>query len=88
MSKDKEYKVRAGQMEAMFDLFKEELEEYNLKKEYEKVLGMILKSMDLPPDRKIVNSTNLGWLASNLKIANKDHKDYTLARILIEKLGE
>jgi hypothetical protein len=55
--------------------------------EYKKILESLLISMDLPPDRKAVNGINLGWLRNNLKIANKNHKDYTLAMILIEKLG-
>jgi cob(I)alamin adenosyltransferase len=47
---DKGYQERAGEMEAMFDLFKEELEEYNMNKEREEKLKF--KDFDLYYDKK------------------------------------
>jgi len=49
-------------------------------------LGTILAQMDVPEQRKTLDTGNLRWLSRNLAIKNKDHPMFQVAQTLLRDI--
>jgi hypothetical protein len=51
-------------------------------------LEPILETMNLPESRKIVTSTNTGWLLRNINVMNTSHPDIEIALNLLKRIAK